>query len=459
MEMPVPEVPTVSIVGRPNVGKSALFNRLVGRRVSIVHNMPGVTRDRLAVECQPGDRTITLVDTGGIGSVVDAAFSEQVSTEAEIAIETSSVILFVVDAMAGLHPVDEDLARRLRKTDKPLILVVNKVDHEKHRDFDTEFTRLGFKYSVAVSAEHNRGIDELISIFDGLLPQKSGNEGKGERRAAPKIAIVGRPNVGKSSLINAVLKDSRTMVSEISGTTRDAIDVPYRRDEIEYVLIDTAGIRPKGRQADSVEVFSVMRSERSIHRADLCVLVVDAVDRVTSQDKRIAGMIQEAKKPCVVAINKWDLVKPEPGVDRKSYLKNLLQDLRAELFFVDYAPFILLSAVTGENLSRLFRFIEQVRSDSRNRIGTGPLNRLLHSIIETWPPPMRGGKRFKIIYATMTEKPGIISIPQVVLFVNTPEVLTANYRKFLENKIREKGRYMGLPLLLEMRGRETRKRN
>ncbi len=457
--MPKPEAPTVSIIGRPNVGKSALFNRLVGRRISIVHDMPGVTRDRLAVECRPGDRTITLVDTGGIGSVVDAAFSEQVRTEAEIAIETSSVILFIVDAQAGLHPVDEDLARRLRKTDKPLIVVVNKVDHEKHRDFDAEFTRLGFKQTVAISAEHNRGIDELISMFDALLPQELALDDEGKREAPPKIAIVGRPNVGKSSLVNAVLKDSRTMVSEISGTTRDAIDVPYRRGNHDYVLIDTAGIRPKGKQADSVEVFSVMRSERSIRRADLCVLVVDAVDAVTSQDKKIAGMIQEARKPCVVVINKWDLIKPAPGENKKAFLKNLLENLRADLFFVDYAPFILLSAVTGENLSRLFRFIEQVRSDARNRIGTGPLNRLLHSLTENWPPPLHGGKRFKIIYATMTERTGIIPVPQIILFVNTADVLTPNYKKFLENKIRREGRYMGLPLLLEMRGREPRKRN
>lgn len=452
-------LPTVSIVGRPNVGKSALFNRLVGRRISIVHDMPGVTRDRLLIECKPGDRTFTLVDTGGIGSIVDVDFAEQVHTEADIAIESSAVILFVVDAQTGLHPVDEDLARRLRKTDKPLILVVNKVDHEKHENLDAEFSELGFENSAAVSAEHGRHIIDLVQMIEELLPEEDSAGTLKSEDIAPAIAIVGRPNVGKSSLVNALLKDGRTMVSPISGTTRDSVDVPYQRGNRRYVLIDTAGIRSRGKRSDSVEVFSVMRSERSIRRADLCVLVIDAVEGVTAQDKKIAGLIQEAQKPCAVVVNKWDLIKPDRNasqVDRKAFLRTLVENLRAELFFVDYAPLILLSATTGENLSRLFRFIEQIRDDAQVRIGTGQLNRLLQSLAEAWPPPIRNGKRFKILYATQTETTGVVPVPQIVLFVNNPEILAPNYRKFLENKLREEARFMGLPLKLELRGREPR---
>src|SRR6266853_4725527 len=299
---------TVAIVGRPNVGKSALFNRLAGRKISIVHDMPGVTRDRITATCKLASEPFTMIDTGGIGSDVDTSFTEQVRTEVENELAASDLLLFVVDAKDGLSPIDLDLARRLRRIDKPLILVINKVDHEKHMPNAAEFSRLGFENQIAISAEHDRGIAPLVAWIERELPQGAGIPADMPETQV-KIAIVGRPNVGKSSLTNAILNDQRTLVSPISGTTRDAIDIPYERHGNHYVLIDTAGIRPRGKVDSSVEVFSVMRSEKSIRRAHLCCLVIDATAGVTAQDKKIAGMIQEERKPCIVAVNKWDLIK------------------------------------------------------------------------------------------------------------------------------------------------------
>ena len=288
---------TVAIVGRPNVGKSALFNRLAGRRISIVHDQPGVTRDRIAVEVKSENgEPYTLLDTGGIGSDVDTDFTAQVEAEVTLAMETADVILFMVDGQAGLTPVDQALAKRLRRIDKPLVLVVNKVDHPKHAEMDADFARLGFPEAVSISAEHNRGMGELASRIQAALPKLPEPEGEPVPSEDPplELAIVGRPNVGKSSLINAILQDSRTMVSNISGTTRDAVDVPYRRGDGRYTLIDTAGIRPAGKQDSSVEIFSVMRSERSIRRADLCILVVTPPQ---ASPRRTSGSPGSSRKP------------------------------------------------------------------------------------------------------------------------------------------------------------------
>lgn len=457
---------TVAIVGRPNVGKSALFNRLAGRRISIVHDQPGVTRDRIAVEVKSENgEPYTLLDTGGIGSDVDTDFTAQVEAEVTLAMETADVILFMVDGQAGLTPVDQALAKRLRRIDKPLVLVVNKVDHPKHAEMDADFARLGFPEAVSISAEHNRGMGELASRIQAALPKLPEPEGEPVPSEDPplELAIVGRPNVGKSSLINAILQDSRTMVSNISGTTRDAVDVPYRRGDGSYTLIDTAGIRPAGKQDSSVEIFSVMRSERSIRRADLCILVVDATAGVTSQDKRIAGIIQEAGKPCLVAINKWDLVKEEAGFGaRKEQLEALLERIRVELFFVDYAPILALSALKGEGMTRLFKLIEQIRAQSRLRIGTGALNRLLAEALTAHPPPTRNNKRFKVVYATQPERNDNvrtpIPTPTILMFVNQADLLVPTYRKFLDAQIRREVAWTGLPLKFYFKEREARGR-
>jgi len=444
---------TVAIVGRPNVGKSALFNRLAGRRISIVHDQPGVTRDRLCAPSSVGSRPFMLFDTGGIGSAVDAGFSEQVRAEADIAIETAEVILLVVDGRAGLAPVDEELARHLRRVRKPLILVVNKVDHEKHSDFGSDFAKLGLECVVSVSAEHNRGIGELVELIEARLPALPEGEAPSEAAAEPlKIAIAGRPNVGKSSLVNAILEDRRTLVSSIPGTTRDAVDIPYERAGERFILIDTAGIRPKGKRGDSVEIFSVMRAESSIRRAALCVLVLDGTAGVTAQDKKIAGLIRDAEKPCVVIVNKSDLL------DSEREISSVLKSIREELFFLDYAPIILLSAKTGKDVHRLFRGIRNVRENASVKIGTGVLNRLFQTALEANPPPLRGNKRFRVLYATQIDGdlPGSIRPPAFLLFVNDPELLPPTYRKYIESKIRETAAFHGLPLLFRFRGRETR---
>lgn len=456
--MRTPDHRTVAIVGRPNVGKSALFNRLAGKKISIVHDQPGVTRDRLSALCRLGDEPFTIIDTGGIGSTVDGGFSYQVHAEVDIAIEISQALLFVVDAQDGLTPVDEDLARKLRRANRPAILVVNKIDVDKHQPLQSEFTRLGFKTLLAVSAEHGRGIGELVEATEALLPAAE-EIADGEEVAIPvSLAIVGRPNVGKSSLINALLRDRRTLVSDVAGTTRDAVDVPYERDGRSYTLIDTAGIRPRGKHGTSVEVFSVMRAERSIRRADLCVIVIDATAKVTAQDKKIAGLIQEANKPCVIALNKWDLIKFEGN--RGNETRDFVQTIRAELFFLEYASIVVLSAKTGENVGQLFGAIEETRAQSLQKIGTGPLNRAIREALTANPAPARGGKRFNILYATQVnvEKPAPIPLPTFVFFVNDPAALAPTYRRYLEARLRELSPFTGLPLLLRMRGREKRGR-
>ena len=450
---------TLAIVGRPNVGKSAIFNRLAGRKISIVHDMPGVTRDRIAAVCKLGAAPFEIIDTGGIGSTVDASFTDQVHAEVEIALVASDLLLFVVDAQDGLTPVDLELARRLRRIDKPLIVAVNKVDHDKHDSAITDFGKLGLTPQIAISAEHNRGFSELLAAIEEKLPPAD----PAEEQDAPhgsarpvKIAIVGRPNVGKSSLTNAILHDERTLVSPISGTTRDAIDIPYERHGNHYVLIDTAGIRPRGKVNNSVEVFSVMRSESSIRRADMCCLVVDATAGITAQDKKIAGLIQAAQKPCIVALNKWDLVKDR--TEDKESLKAFLQEMRSELFFVDYAPVMLVSAKTGAELTRLFKTIERIRIEAGERVGTGVLNRMFQTVMNAHPPALQGGKRFKVLFATQPVNPANtpIPIPELVLFVNDGKLLDQSYRRFLESKIREKMPYTGLPLFFHFRGRPPR---
>jgi GTP-binding protein len=449
---------TVAIVGRPNVGKSALFNRLAGRKISIVHDQPGVTRDRITSVCKLGNDAFEIIDTGGIGADVDTSFTGQVRAEVEIALAAADVLVFVVDGQDGLTPLDEELARLLRRTAKPLLLAINKIDVDQHTVRAAEFSRLGFENSLAISAEHNRGILPLVAWVERLLPPPVYADAIAE--AAPiKIAIVGRPNVGKSSLTNAIINDARTLVSPISGTTRDAVDIPYERHGHRYTLIDTAGIRPRGKVDNSVEVFSVMRSEGSIRRADLCVLVIDATMGVTAQDKKIAGMIQEGHKPCVVAINKWDLIKEK--TEDKETLKAVLDEMRNELFFLDYAPLLLVSAKFGSELGRLFKTIERVQKEAQTRVGTGVLNRVFAAAIAAQPPASHGGKRLKVLFVTQPDSVSAISfnVPKFVLFVNDEKLLDDGYKRYLESKLREHTPYTGSPLLFHLRAREARDRS
>ena len=472
------KLPSVAIIGRPNVGKSALFNRLVGRKIAIVHDQPGITRDRIAAICSRGEQPFTLWDTGGIFGAGEKELTVQVRQTAEGALRESDLLLFVVDGKGGLSPIDSDLARTLRKSRKPIVLVVNKIDDDKHESLAAEFDALGFEQIVSISAEHNRGISDLLGAVDQLLPSPAQSVSQpplvtpersegGTLNSQPlAIAIVGRPNVGKSSLINAIVQSERAIVSELPGTTRDSVDISYQRDGRRFLFIDTAGIRRRGKLSSSVEVFSVMRAERSIRRADLCVLIVDLTSGVTAQDKRIAGLIQEARKAALVVLNKWDLVKPKRG--ERQTIRELVAETREKIFFLNYAPVLVASARTGENVDRLFGMIDKIERAATTRIGTGVLNRLMRAVFAANPPPMMKGRRLKLFYAAQSagtqdrsakgpiHRREHLQPPEFVLFVNDPRLLSQSYARYVEARIRDAEPYSGLPIILTLRPRSQK---
>jgi GTP-binding protein len=450
-------LPSVAIVGRPNVGKSALFNRLVGRRIAIVHDQPGITRDRLSATCARGARPFVLWDTGGIFGAGEAELDAQVRRAAEEALRESDVVLFVVDARQGLSAVDRDVARILRKARKPVVLVINKIDAAKHETLAAEFDSLGFERSVSISAEHGRGVLDLLSEIEQLLPSPAGGKAPALQAERPTaVAVLGRPNAGKSSFINFIVHSERAIVSELPGTTRDAIDISFERDGRRFLFIDTAGIRRRGKRSTAVEIFSVMRAERSLRRADLCVLLVDLTEGVTAQDKHIAGLIQKAHKPAVIVLNKWDLLKPQRRAAEA--IRKLVDLTRQQIFFLDYAPVLVVSAKSGENVERLFAITDKIRSASQKRISTGILNRLLQSAFAANPPPLLKGKRLKLLYATQSgaesrQEGTSLAPPEFVLFVNDPRLLSDDYRRYLEARIRETEPFTGLPVILKLRPR------
>jgi GTPase len=465
------KLPSVAIMGRPNVGKSALFNRLAGRKIAIVHDQPGITRDRISAICSRGEQPFTLWDTGGIFGAGEKDLSAQVHQTAEQALHASDLLLFVVDAKDGLSPIDQDLARTLRRSRKPIVLVVNKIDNEKHEPLAAEFDSLGFEKIVSISAEHNRGISDLLGIVGQLLlsPTQSIAQPSTLNVQPISIAIIGRPNVGKSSLINAIVQSERAIVSEIPGTTRDSVDIFYEGDGRQFLFIDTAGIRRRGKHSSSVEVFSVMRAERSIRRADLCILIVDLTSGVTAQDKRIAGLIQEAHKAGLVVLNKWDLVKPKGG--ERQTIRELADEARERIFFLDYAPVLIASARTGENVERLFGMIGRIERASATRIGTGVLNRLMRAAFTANPPQMVKGRRLKLFYAAQASgsqnrsakgrirRGEHLQPAEFVLFVNDPRLFSQSYRRYLEARIRDAQPYDGVPIILTLRPRaETRRK-
>src|SRR6202045_2873961 len=437
------KLPSVAIIGRPNVGKSALFNRLIRRKIAIVHDQPGITRDRISAICNRGGQPFTLWDTGGIFGAGEKDLITQVQQTAEQALHESNLLLFVVDGKDGLSPIDQDLARRLRRSRKPIVLVVNKIDHDKHESLAAEFDSLGFDKIVSISAEHNRGVAELLDQIDQLLPAISDQQSAiSDSLSIPqpstlnpqpiRIATIGRPNVGKSSLINAIVQSERAIVSELPGTTRDSIDISYEREDRRFLFIDTAGMRRRGKHSSSVEFFSVMRAERSIRRADLCVLIVDLTSGVTAQDKRIAGLIQEARKAALVVLNKWDLVKPKRG--ERQTIRELADEARERIFFLNYTPVLIASARTGEKVERLFEMIGKIERASASRIGTGVLNRLMRAAFAANPPPIVKGRRLKLFYATQAAGPKDQNLQpaEFVLFVNDPRLLSQSYARYLE---------------------------
>ncbi|MFP6885100.1 MAG: ribosome biogenesis GTPase Der [Roseibacillus sp.] len=450
--------PVVALVGRPNVGKSALFNRLAGRTISIVHDQPGVTRDRVSAPCTLTDVPCDLVDTGGIGALVDADFAEAVSTEAQIAMDTAEIILFLVDAREGLTPVDESIAQQLRKAAKKVCLVLNKADHEELDHIAGDFARLGLGAGLSVSAAHGRNFKALLTELDTRLTPFTESAREAEEAARVtglKIVVIGKPNAGKSSLVNAILDDERTIVSEVAGTTRDAVDIPYDRAGERHTLIDTAGLRQRSRMDTSVEVFSAMRAERSIRRADLCLLVVDLSAGIFAQDRKIARLVQREQKPCIIIANKWDLYHPD--APKRARMEEAEEAIRTELFFLHYAPFICVSAREKQELDRIFGSIRKVREDAQNVIGTGELNRLLANALRRNPPPAskRHRKRLKILYATaaVNERYVAIPVPRYILFVNDKRLLADSYQSYLENTLREETSSLGLPINFSARSR------
>ncbi len=459
----------VAIVGRPNVGKSALFNRIARRRIAIVHGQPGITRDRISASCEIGGKTFRLWDTGGIIGAGETQLTGDVRASAEQAMKDSDLILFVVDGQDGLNPMDRELARLVRKLRKPLLVLVNKIDDPKHEARSDEFSALGFEHVFPISAAHGRGIPELLKKIGNFLPASANNHQPSLRAAASTsrsatidqpiaVAIIGRPNAGKSSLINALLRDQRTIVSEIPGTTRDAIDIEYEREGKRYLLIDTAGIRARSKHSSTVEVFSVMRAEKVITRADICVLVIDAAEGIKAQDRRIAALIQKSRKACVIVLNKWDLVRTQRK--QRQIMEEAIDTARAELFFIDYAPVLVTSALTGEYADRIFKMIARVQRAARVHIGTGKLNRALRVAFASNPPPMVKGKRLKLFYATQSgeDQSRPLAPPEIVLFVNSPSLLSPPFARFLESKIRELEPYPGLPILLTLRPRSARQK-
>lgn len=478
--MSSPSLPRVAIVGRPNVGKSAIFNRLVGRPISIVHDQPGVTRDRIASECRPAGRiAYELTDTGGIGATLDDGFAAQVRTEADIAIETADLILFTVDARDGITPIDRDLASVLRRSARRVVIIANKADTARTDAHAVEFSEFGFGNAIPLSAAHGRNFDVLDRRIDielsRIAPASAAasddtdagaddDDDSDESRSNPvasetrpcHIAIVGRPNVGKSSLVNAILNDDRTIVSNVAGTTRDAVDIPYSRDGQDYILIDTAGLRRRQQMDTSVEVFSAMRTERSIRRADIVLMVLDASTGVVAQDRRITRTILDENKPCVIVLNKFDLY--HPGSRFHDRVEQFLEETGDALFYLDYAPKVAVSAKEREFLGMIFKAVERVRQASETPASTGVLNRLLREAIEVNPPPMKGGKRLKLLYATQKrdDRPRTVPVPEYLLFVNHADLLTRTYQRYLETKIRETYPMEGLPFVFTVKAREKR---
>ena len=484
----------IAIVGRPNVGKSALFNRIVGRRIAIVHDQPGVTRDRVTAEAEWLGRPYTLVDTGGIGllrkeksaDVIIKAAVEQV----DIAIEAADVIILVVNVQEGIVPLDREVAQRLRKGGKTVLVAVNKVDTARVEPQATEFVQLGFEKIFPVTAIHGEGIDPLMTEAVRLLPAwapetietpepaevAEGAEGESLPPRKPsgplKLAIVGRPNVGKSSIINALTKSERVIVSPIPGTTRDAVDVPFEVDtdgvRQKYILIDTAGMRKSRRVDDTVEFFSVQRSEDSIARADICVLVLDAESGILEQDKKIADRIVENRKACIVVVNKWDLYDESVRKAREEEIGRRKKKVRYEgnegpltmlgefgnwvqekLFFLDYAPVIFTSAKSGFHLDRLLEAVRYVAAQLQQKIPTSLLNRTINDAVERRQPVSSLGHRLKFFYATQVRQ----APPTFLLFVNRDELFSDPYKKHLAGEMRKAFGYEGCPIVLVPKAR------
>lgn len=438
--------PIVAVVGRPNVGKSTLFNALAGERISIVKDTPGITRDRIYADVTWLDRSFTLIDTGGIEPDSKDVILSQMREQAEIAMNTADVIMFMVDVKQGLQDSDAKVADMLRRSHKPVVLVVNKVDNfEKYMADVYEFYNLGIGEPHAISAANQLGIgdmlDEVISYFGD-----AGTEAEEDDRI--RVAIVGKPNVGKSSLINKMLGENRLIVSDIAGTTRDAVDTPIKHNGKEYIFIDTAGLRRKNKIKEELERFMIVRTVSAVERADIVVLVIDAVEGVTEQDAKIAGIAHERGKAVIIAVNKWDAVEK----DNKT-VNQYTDRIRNILSYMPYAEITFISAATGQRLPKLFDLIDMVAENHAMRVGTGVLNEIMAEAVALQQPPSDKGKRLRLYYITQAA----VKPPTFVIFVNDKELMHFSYTRYIENKIREAFGFKGTPLKFIIRERKENK--
>lgn len=428
--------PIVAIVGRPNVGKSTLFNKLVGDRVAIVDDQPGVTRDRLYRETEWAGKEFVLVDTGGLEPRNNDFMMTKIKQQAEVAMNEADVILFVVDGKNGLNPLDEEIAYLLRKKKKPVILCVNKIDNFQAQQDDVyDFWGLGFEHLIPISGEHKVNLGDMLDLVVDIIDQTVEEY---EEEDGLKLAIIGRPNAGKSSLVNRLSGEERTIVSNIAGTTRDAIDTAIEFDGNRYVLIDTAGIRRKSKVEESLEYYSVLRAIKTIKRADVCIWLIDGSEGLTEQDKRIAGIAYEEKKPIIIVINKWDTIPNK----KNDTMKKMREELYAELPFLSYAPIEFVSALTGQRTTKLLEHAEAVFAEYNKRISTGLLNTVISDAIVMNNPPTRKGRVVKINYATQIST----APPRFVLFCNYPELVHFSYGRYIENKLRESFGFEGTPI-------------
>ena len=436
--------PLVAIVGRPNVGKSTLFNKLIGRRLSIVEDTPGVTRDRIYADAEWLTHSFTLIDTGGIEPESEDIIAVQMRRQAELAIETADVIIFLVDGREGMTAADEEVAAMLRKSNKPVVLAVNKLDAPKFNDAIYEFYALGLGDPVIVSAGQGLGLGDMLDEVCAHFPPETEEEGEHPLN----IAVVGKPNVGKSSLVNAILGEERCIVSNIPGTTRDAVDTLFTLDGENYVLVDTAGIRRKRAVEDeTIERYSVIRSLAAVRRADVVLIVVDAEQGLSEQDVKIAGYVHEEGKPSVLVVNKWDLIEKDTNTMNK-----FKKDMQVDLAFMDYVPFLFLSAKTGQRVNKLLGAARESYAQSVRRITTGTLNDIVNEAISMTEPPAMSGKRLKIYYATEVS----VQPPTFVIFVNDEALVHFSYKRYMENYFRKTFGFQGTPIkiIFRTRGKE-----
>jgi GTP-binding protein len=435
--------PVVAVVGRPNVGKSTFFNYLVGKRISIVEDTPGVTRDRIYAEVEWRNKKFTLIDTGGIEPYSEDKIMQQMKRQAEIAIETADIIIFMVDVKDGVTASDKEVATLLRKTKKPVIVAVNKVDKigELPADF-YEFYNLGFGELMAISSIHGLGMGDLLDEIFKYFPEEDAEDYDED---VIKVAVVGKPNVGKSSLINRILGEERVIVSDIPGTTRDAIDTFVENEHGKFVFIDTAGIRRQSKINEKIEKYSIIRSWTAIERADVCLILIDAKEGVTEQDTKIAGYAHEQGKASIIVVNKWDLIEKQTGT-----LEEYRRTVHEKLGFMLYAPVIFISALTGQRVDRIYGLIKHVADQAAMRISTGVLNDLLNEATAMVQPPSDKGKRLKIYYMTQSS----VKPPSFVLFINNMELMHYSYERYLENQLRKSFGFEGTPIKFILREKE-----